>query len=253
MSLRFECPACNGSLKVREELEGKRIRCPKCQQIVQVPDDSEPRIEPANVPSPIAAGPKGPPPMPGDENTTPPYHGDPSFRSPIVRFVIMLFGLIALIASPITGYVTVQKILAGRASVNWPTAVGKMERSDVQERKAKIRDGAITKEVSTFYPLVQYRFHVGDRDYLGSKVGQFEVGYNTVEEAFAVANRFALNTEVKVYYSPEDPKESILEPGVQNSQYLFLLVPVLLAVAGIGCLWLARVLKKRPLKARVSE
>jgi hypothetical protein len=89
MSVRFECPSCNKSLKVREELEGKRIRCPHCQQAVRVPDDSEPRIEPANAPSPIAAGPKGPPPMPGDENTTPPYHGDPSFRSPIVRFGIM--------------------------------------------------------------------------------------------------------------------------------------------------------------------
>src|SRR5690606_26347461 len=44
------CPQCNAHLAVGNENAGKRIRCPKCQAIVQVPDVEavapEPSIEP---------------------------------------------------------------------------------------------------------------------------------------------------------------------------------------------------------------
>ena len=37
MSIRFSCPSCDRALRVREELAGKRIRCPQCQQPASVP------------------------------------------------------------------------------------------------------------------------------------------------------------------------------------------------------------------------
>ncbi len=38
------CPQCNAKLAVGREIAGKRIRCPKCQTSVHVPDEHEPSV-----------------------------------------------------------------------------------------------------------------------------------------------------------------------------------------------------------------
>lgn len=42
MSISLTCPQCDRALRVRDELAGKRIRCPKCQQPVSVPTVTPP-------------------------------------------------------------------------------------------------------------------------------------------------------------------------------------------------------------------
>jgi phage FluMu protein Com len=41
MSVRVHCPSCNKELKAVDEKRGKRIRCPRCQEIFRVPADDE--------------------------------------------------------------------------------------------------------------------------------------------------------------------------------------------------------------------
>jgi predicted Zn finger-like uncharacterized protein len=41
MSRLIECPECNRSLRVREEQDGKKMRCPKCQAVFRVPAATE--------------------------------------------------------------------------------------------------------------------------------------------------------------------------------------------------------------------
>jgi phage FluMu protein Com len=42
------CPQCNANLAVGSENAGKRLRCPKCQTIVEVPDGNEDDVVPTN-------------------------------------------------------------------------------------------------------------------------------------------------------------------------------------------------------------
>jgi|GEM_PF-1589230 len=37
MPIRVECPECGKSLNVRDELRGKKIACPKCEEVIKVP------------------------------------------------------------------------------------------------------------------------------------------------------------------------------------------------------------------------
>ena len=42
MSLIFSCTACGAKLRVKPELAGKRAKCPKCGELIQLPTDSSP-------------------------------------------------------------------------------------------------------------------------------------------------------------------------------------------------------------------
>lgn len=41
MSIRFECSDCGAALKVKEQFVGRKIRCPHCATVNQVPSESE--------------------------------------------------------------------------------------------------------------------------------------------------------------------------------------------------------------------
>ena len=52
MSIKFPCPHCKRSLKVKEELAGRKAKCPACQQVLTIP---KPAAAPANVEELVAA------------------------------------------------------------------------------------------------------------------------------------------------------------------------------------------------------
>src|SRR5260370_40122309 len=37
MTLKFSCPHCRKGIRVKEELAGKKAKCPACQQILTIP------------------------------------------------------------------------------------------------------------------------------------------------------------------------------------------------------------------------
>ncbi|MEJ7592200.1 MAG: M48 family metalloprotease [Planctomycetaceae bacterium] len=47
MAIAVKCSACGAAFAVKEELAGKRIRCVKCKEILQVPNGPSPAVSPA--------------------------------------------------------------------------------------------------------------------------------------------------------------------------------------------------------------
>jgi transposase-like protein len=45
MPTSIRCPGCKSTLRVRPELAGKRVKCPKCGKPVQVPQEEEELVE----------------------------------------------------------------------------------------------------------------------------------------------------------------------------------------------------------------
>lgn len=41
MPISLSCPSCDRGLKVKDELAGRKIRCPKCSKVITVPADEE--------------------------------------------------------------------------------------------------------------------------------------------------------------------------------------------------------------------
>ena len=57
MSIRVRCSSCKASLKVKDKLAGRRIKCPRCQSELQVGATSETGDTVADVPATTDSGP----------------------------------------------------------------------------------------------------------------------------------------------------------------------------------------------------
>jgi hypothetical protein len=41
MAISFSCPSCEGGVKVRDELTGRKVKCPRCSKVIVVPAAAE--------------------------------------------------------------------------------------------------------------------------------------------------------------------------------------------------------------------
>ena len=41
MAIRFRCPGCNKSLKAKDHMVGSRVQCPRCDDVLEVPQPLE--------------------------------------------------------------------------------------------------------------------------------------------------------------------------------------------------------------------
>lgn len=61
MAIEFDCPACDATIRVKDDAAGKKGRCPKCRVLLLVPDPGpEPEDEPAEAPEPLVEQPPAP-------------------------------------------------------------------------------------------------------------------------------------------------------------------------------------------------
>src|SRR5439155_1231981 len=71
MSIKFPCPHCKKALKVKDELAGRKAKCPSCQQILTIPKPVATATDPGKPPS-TAAGKPAPANAPAAPETRPP-------------------------------------------------------------------------------------------------------------------------------------------------------------------------------------
>ena len=111
-------------------------------------------------------------------------------------------------------------------SVNWPTAQGKVVRNELIRSSLKLR----------------YIYNVKGKEYTNTR---FFIGVHTgfEDEDFYIMKNYPVGTETKVYYNPDSPKDSCLEPGLteqsksftyQSSGFLFFFGLVTFALSFCG-------------------
>jgi len=111
---------------------------------------------------------------------------------PVLMFLVLL------------GYL----IRKGEQTRRWPSTLGVIEASTVQTSQ--------DAEGNTLYsPYVLYRYEVNGQVFHADAI---TIG-SSVESSFRswaerTVRRYPKGKQVKVYYSPEDPKQAVLEPGV---------------------------------------
>jgi len=123
----------------------------------------------------------------------------------ILLFIILFLGQMA---SCITG---------GIASQSWPSVAGTITKSEEEV------DDDMT------YDAIAYVFIVNDRQYTGERVS-FGFSSHALE-------RYPVGRTVQVYYSPENPTVSVLEPGfginTKTATVAILLLVLVIALFGV--------------------
>jgi hypothetical protein len=116
-------------------------------------------------------------------------------------------------------------IYKARKSEAWPAAKCVILSSSVESKRVSSGKGGSR---TVYQPRIRYTYNVNGRDFQGDKVTFFQayVG-NGESRAGETCYRYQVDSVHDVYYNPDKPAESVLEPGIDvepASILLFLLV-----------------------------
>lgn len=100
-----------------------------------------------------------------------------------------------------------------RASALWPTADGVVTRSEVT-RSTDPDNG------DSYSPEVTYTYTVNNVSQTDKTIKFGENSYSSRRKADEVVGNYPVGKNVTVYYDPEKPERSVLEPGVSGGSYI---------------------------------
>jgi hypothetical protein len=142
-----------------------------------------------------------------------------------------MIGYIVVIAiSLVVLIVFGRQILQGLKSRNWPTAAGTVQDARIQMHQSTDEEGDVT---TTYEAFVQYRYSVSGREYQGMRRTFSDVRTSSRSRTEKILERYPPGGSVTVYYDPEDPSASVLEPGVGAMSYILLLLVLAFLVFGV--------------------
>ena len=122
-------------------------------------------------------------------------------------------------------------ILKAQKSRSWPTASGTVQDSGMESHQSRDEDGDIK---TTYGATIQYKYTVDGQEFVGDRRTFSNVRTSSVRNTEKILERYPLGSSVDVFYDPDDPSSSVLEPGVGAATYILLLVPIGFLVFGIA-------------------
>ena len=142
--------------------------------------------------------------------------------------LLLLFGLLWLGGFAFIHFRAVGK---ARASETWPTAMGKVTRSEVIVEEDKDGEG------STWYnPVVAYAYNVAGETVEGSRIRFANMRRGSRKKAEEILARYSAGETVTVRYNPEKPNEAVLESQKPGPLYLVMALGGLIFIV-VGLLW----------------
>jgi hypothetical protein len=122
-------------------------------------------------------------------------------------------------------------ILKAQKSRSWPTASGTVLDSGMEAHQSRDEDGDIK---TTYGATIQYKYLVDGQEFQGNRRTFSNVRTSSVRNTEKILERYPLGSSVDVFYDPDDPSSSVLEPGVGAGTYILLAVPIGIFVFGIA-------------------
>lgn len=149
-----------------------------------------------------------------------PNEGDPKWF--LLAKVAM--GIALIIGAPFLVMPTIKKFNQARQSSSWPQTEAKITKSEVvrESRRGK----------PSWNPKISYHFTVEGREYTSSQVSWRGFATPIPAHAEEVAEKYPVGSVHKVFYSPDDPSQCVLESGTNWLVTLALFVPLFFVVFG---------------------
>ena len=105
------------------------------------------------------------------------------------------------------------------ASVEWPSVPGTVRTSGVVEDSSS--SGSRRSSSVTYHANVVYDYVVEGKAYQGERISYGSYGTGDEERATRIAAGYPEGAAVRVYFQPDDPGESVLEPGTEGVPWFF--------------------------------
>jgi len=131
------------------------------------------------------------------------------------------------------------------ASTRWPSAEGRVISSSVEmvEEVHRLRRGSRI-EAPAYRAAVTYSYRVGDALYTGDRVSFGDYSSSIPGHARNICERYPPGKTIEVYYDPEDPRVSVIEPGVSVGAVMPLLIGLVFVTVGVIGLFGSAILRR---------
>ena len=93
-------------------------------------------------------------------------------------------------------------------AASWVTTEGRISAARVVERSERDSDG---RPQTVYAPELLYEYRVGERTYVGRRIGHIPVAVSWRSYAEGIVARYSVDRPVLVYYDPAAPQEAVLE------------------------------------------
>ena len=133
-------------------------------------------------------------------------------------FIILIFFTLAGLGMALWGWTIIAR---GKKTLHWPCVDGVIEQSQS------------SSDSDDLLPLIVYSYMVSERRYRRNMV--FPSGTNpTPAFAASYAKKYPAGAKVSVYYNPEQPDHSTLEPGLARDAWLIFALGITATSLGIA-------------------
>lgn len=140
---------------------------------------------------------------------------------------LMLMGLLFTAIGIGVGWFVGKPILdEAKASESWPTVRGEVIESELERRRNN-------KGNTSYGANVVYRYEVDDQELEGDNIWFGQFSSSDRSEMQKLVKQYPVGEIVDVYYMPDDPGESVLQPGAFTSSYIVLGIGSVFAVVGL--------------------
>lgn len=132
----------------------------------------------------------------------------------------LIFGIIFLgvgIGLSYWGYGMLQE---AKASSDWPSVTGTIVSSDVSSHRSTSGSGSKKKTSTVYEPVITYTYKVDGKSYTSDRITTGDYSSSSSKRAYRIANKYQEGSDTKVYYNPDEPYLSVLEPGTTFMSYL---------------------------------
>lgn len=143
-----------------------------------------------------------------------------------VIFIFFGLGVIAIILG-------IRNRKKAEASVNWPSAPGRITKAWIDRSEDTDDEGFTT---TTFTPNWQYQFTAGGQTITSEKISfGGKRGYGRQKKAQEALAAYPLNSQVRVYFDPANPAESVLVPGTKGTFVGIIVGAIFILLSMVGC------------------
>ncbi|MCL2347009.1 MAG: DUF3592 domain-containing protein [Planctomycetaceae bacterium] len=138
-----------------------------------------------------------------------------------LKVVYVFTGIFTIVAFSIIAF-GLYNIYYGNESLSWPTCTGTVVASEVITHPGDSGGGKHSSPSPPSYtPEITYSYTVSGQQHTSRRYAYGNWSFSKYSEAQKIVNDYPPHSEVTVYYSPDNPKTSVLVPGVQSAAYGF--------------------------------
>jgi hypothetical protein len=153
-------------------------------------------------------------------------------RAPAVMLLIVVSLLLLMFSRVFTKQASAMK--------KWPTTAGRIIRSDVtttQQQHRRPNRSSGDYNVTMYVPRIVYSYEVGGHAYEGDEVG-WSTSSNKRSVAEKQVKRYPLQSQVQVFYNPDNPVEATLSTSIGVLPVILWGLAGVAAVAAVAVGWL---------------